>query len=206
MRGVERRTFLVLGAVALGLAGCTNQAPTPRPDGSATAAPETDPDDAVRSAVAASELALIASYRTAIEAHPELADELGPFLIHHEAHLARIAPERAAEAAGTGDGSPSAIASASGDGSTPGNAGSEGAAPSGNETGTASPTASPSATRPSAAETVAALADAEAAARRERIASCDAALDPALARNLVLIAASEAQHAAVLEDLAEGES
>ena len=197
MRGVERRTFLVLGAVALGLAGCTNQAPTPRPDGSATAAPETDPDDAVRSAVAASELALIASYRTAIEAHPELADELGPFLIHHEAHLARIAPERAAEAAGTGDGSPSAIASASGDGSTPGNAGSEGAAPSGNETGTASP---------AAAETVAALADAEAAARRERIASCDAALDPALARNLVLIAASEAQHAAVLEDLAEGES
>ena len=132
-----------------------------------------------------------------------LADELGPFLSHHEAHLARVAPERAAEAAGSGGGSASAVASPSAEGSAPSNSASAGAAPSGGEIVTDSPDASTSATATSVAETLATLADAEAAARRERIASGDAAIDPVLARNLVLIAASEAQHAALLGDLAE---
>jgi hypothetical protein len=51
---------------------------------------------------------------------------------------------------------------------------------------------------------LAALAAAETAARSERIAACDAALDPALARDLCLIGASEAQHATYLERARRG--
>jgi hypothetical protein len=49
--------------------------------------------------------------------------------------------------------------------------------------------------------TLARLAAAETAARAEHIRSCDAAAAPALARDLCLMAASEAQHAVVLSDL-----
>ena len=54
----------------------------------------------------------------------------------------------------------------------------------------------------SVGKTLAELAAAEAAAQRQRAAACDGAADPALARDLCLIAASEAQHAAALERLA----
>ena len=90
---VERRTFLVLGAAAVGLAGCTSNATEPGPPSApASPIPPEDPDARLREEVAASEVALIVAYRSAIEANPELAASLGPFLAHHEAHLARVAP------------------------------------------------------------------------------------------------------------------
>ena len=166
---MERRAFLVLGVAALGLAGCT-AGPEPAPTGPATGPPAGDPDDAIRDGVAEAESALIVGYRSAIAAHPELADQLAPFLTHHEAHLARVAPAHVAPSTSGLPPSPSA-----GD-ESPGS---------------------------SAAAALAALVDAESAARRARIGDCDAARDPALARALALIAASEAQHAAFLDQLAE---
>jgi hypothetical protein len=50
---------------------------------------------------------------------------------------------------------------------------------------------------------LAALADAESAAQAQRAAACDGAQDPALARDLCLIAASEAQHSSALATLAD---
>jgi hypothetical protein len=50
------------------------------------------------------------------------------------------------------------------------------------------------------------LAAAESAAQAQRATACDGASDPGLARDLCLIAASEAQHAAVLADFAARES
>ena len=121
-------------------------------------------------------LALIASYRSAIEVAPEeLAGRLEPLLAHHVAHLARVAPEAA----------------------------------------TPTPTASPGTARPDdsptepgdapavpALATVKALAEAESKAQAQRTDACDSALDAGLARDLCLIAASEAQHAEVLTRLA----
>jgi hypothetical protein len=46
------------------------------------------------------------------------------------------------------------------------------------------------------------LADAESAAQAQRATACDGAQDPGLARDLCLIAASEAQHAEALDVLA----
>jgi mannitol/fructose-specific phosphotransferase system IIA component len=46
------------------------------------------------------------------------------------------------------------------------------------------------------------LAELEAEATLQRIRACNGASDPDLARVLCLIAASEAQHAEVLDDLA----
>ena len=134
-----------------------------------------DPDAALRDEVAASEVALIAAYRSALEAHPELAADLAPFLAHHEAHLARVSPGSTA-----GEGTPVASASP-------------------RTSGSPSPV-------PSVAETVAALAAAESRAQAQRAAACDGAVDPGLARDLCLVAASEAQHAALLEGLASEEA
>ena len=171
--------FLALGAATLGLAGCTGQSPQPGPS-SAPTTPSTpdDPDAALRAEVAASEGALIAAYRAAIAADPQLAADLGPFLAHHEEHLARIAP-----------GSTSAR--------TP--------AASGSPNGSGSPEGSPP-PLPSIAETVAALASAERIAQAQRATACNRVVDPGLARDLCLAAASEAQHAALLEGLAGEEA
>jgi hypothetical protein len=169
MPHVERRTFLALGVAALGLAGCTGDRPSdaegesqpPRP-------PAQDPDAALRERVAASEAALIAAYRAALAAHPDLAPELEPFVAHHEAHLARVAADLANPSAPPG----------------------------------ASPTASDGDRDPgSVAATLERLAEAEAAALRDRVAACDAATNSVLARDLCLIAASEAQHQADLAAL-----
>ena len=166
---MERRTFLVLGAMAVGLTGCTLGTVEPDPTSSPPRSPApTDPDSRLRDEVAASEVALIAAYRAAIESTPELAADLEPFLAHHEQHLARVAPGFP-----VGPASPSASTSGSSE---------------------------PSDT--SVGKTLADLAAAEAAAQTQRAAACDGAADPALARDLCLIAASEAQHAAALERLA----
>ncbi len=79
----------------------------------------------------------------------------------------------------------------------------------GDDRGDAAPTASPAPTSPgplTAAQRAAlltALADAEARARRSRIADCDAADSGQLAHDLAQIAASEGQHAVALAALAD---
>ena len=169
---MDRRRFLVLSASALGLAGCTSDIDQPTPAPSPPEpAPAEDVDAALRERVAASELALIAAYRGAIAEFPERARTLADLLAQHEAHLARVAPDMAPPA------EPSAAASAPASASAP--AGQGDAAPI----------------------TLKALARAEAAAQAQHVASCDAAQDPALARDLCLMAASEAQHVAVLDTL-----
>ncbi len=214
---MERRTFLVLGAAAVGLAGCTSNATEPGPPSApASPIPPEDPDARLREEVAASEVALIVAYRSAIEANPELAASLGPFLAHHEAHLTRVAPgfsrgsgtsvaseSPSAPSRPTGgssdadDAAPSASLDATSSGSP------EDAAPSGSPDASAAPSGSP---EERASSVVSELAAAESAAHDQRATACDGAKDPGLARDLCLIAASEAQHAAALDDLAERES
>jgi hypothetical protein len=171
---VERRTFLALGAAAVGLTGCTS-GPADPDRTSAPTAPDVqrDPDAALREEVAASEVALIAAHRAAIAAHPELAAALAPLITHHEAHLARVAPGSAAASEGP--------------------------------QGTPAPTVEAQASL-AAAQTLAALAAAESQAQAQRASACDGAVDPGLARDLCLVAASEAQHAALLEGLADEEA
>ncbi len=70
---MERRTFLALGiaSAAIGVTGCTRGPAEPGP-ASAPPAPNApaDPDARLRDDVAASEVALIASYRLAIRENP----------------------------------------------------------------------------------------------------------------------------------------
>jgi hypothetical protein len=208
MPRVERRTFLALGVTVLGLAGCTQEPPSDVEGGSLPPRPPAqDPGAGLRGAVAASEVALIAEYRAALAAHPDLAPELGPLVAHHEAHLARVAPDPA---------NPSGVPASPG--SSPGSS----AAPGAPTIPSASDAADPSSSDPAAeastdpgaepdstaepdsrAETLGGLAAAEAAAHRDRVAACDAAEDSGLARDLCLIAASEAQHEVVVAALLE---
>lgn len=183
---MDRRTFLALCVVAVGTAGCTGPSddadPGPKP-------PPDDPDAAVRTDVAVSERALIALYATTLAAHPQLADALAPLRAHHEAHLARVGADPV--------GTPSGTASAPGSAPT----GVSTASPGSSGSDSASASARPAPT-PTVEESLAALAGAEDLARAQRITSCDAAASRSLARDLTLVAASEAQHAAVLEGLA----
>jgi hypothetical protein len=206
---VERRTFLVLGAAAVGLAGCTSDTSEPGPPSAqATTAAPSDPDARIREEVAASEVALIAAYRSAIGANPDLAADLEPFLAQHEAHLARVAPGFVSDV-----GTPVASTSPSASGppiGEPSAAGDPGTSPSGSLGAGTSPSGSPDAGTASsgspnsgASSVVAELAAAESAAQAQRATACDGAQDPGLARDLCLIAASEAQHAAALDDLGE---
>jgi hypothetical protein len=214
---VERRTFLVLSAAAVGLAGCTSDPSEPGPPSApATSAAPSDPDARIREDVAASEVALIAAYRSAIGANPDLAGDLAPFLTQHQAHLARVAPGLVADvgpplASMSASGSPSGEPSAAGEPNAAASGSSEaGASPSGFPESGDSPSGSPRASSsPSgssdagAASIVAELAAAESAAQAQRATACDGAQNPGLARDLCLIAASEAQHAAALGDLGE---
>jgi hypothetical protein len=187
---VERRTFLVLGAAALGLAGCTVD-PAPPAEPSPTPPPVPDRDADLRARVAASEAALVAAYRDILSAAPGLADRIEGFADHHLAHLARVAPDVDAEALVTaaGSGSPTSTASA------PGAGGSGSAGATGDATGAAEPV--------DVAALLARLAAAEARAHADRLTSCDSATSTALARDLCLIAASEAQHEQALTRLGE---
>ncbi len=200
MRRVDRRTFLVLTAGAVATAGCTSRSAEPAPPPSAPPR-DRDPDAGLRQRVAEAEQALITAYQGALARDPGLLTTLGPILRQHEAHRARVAPgwvpppaTRTAEPSSPQ--SPAVLPSADpADPASP--------SPTG-PGGTGDPTtgSAPGATTRSG--TLAALAAAEAAARGERIAACDAALDPTLARDLCLIGASEAQHATVLERAARG--
>lgn len=190
MPPVERRTFLVLGASLIGVSACTGDAVEVDPSPTVPRPPARDPDGPLRERVAAAERALIARYRTAITDSPGLAGTLAPFLAHHEAHLARVAP-------GTGAPEPSA----------------SGAAPSGSLAPSASAPPSPSASASASASTdspaardvlLRDLAEAERDAFRDRLSACDGAASGVLARDLCLIAASEAQHAAVLDAASAG--
>ena len=216
---MERRTFLVLGAAAVGLAGCTSDTSEPGPPSAqATTAAPSDPDARIREEVAASEVALIAAYRSAIGANPDLAADLEPFLAQHEAHLARVAPgfvsdvgTPVASTSPSASGPPIGEPSAAGDpGTSPSDSPGAGTSPSGSPDAGTSPTGSPGAGTASsgspnsgASSVVAELAAAESAAQAQRATACDGAQDPGLARDLCLIAASEAQHAAALDDLGE---
>jgi hypothetical protein len=223
---VDRRTFLVMGVAALGLAGCTTDTPEPpAPTGPSTPAGPDDPDAGLRATVARSEAELILAYRAAISTRPELASDLQPFLDHHEQHLERVVPGAdpqalvtpsagasqsplgaagsAADPGSTAPLEPSTSASLPGAADLPGRP--SGATDSG-ESGTGSEPL-PSAPAASATEqdgaAIAALADAERVAHVARVSACDGASTAGLARDLCLIAASEAQHAAVLDSLAE---
>lgn len=104
---MRRRTFLTAGLVVVATAGCTGDPDVPPP--SAPATEESDADARARSEVAQSESLLIELYHDYIAERPELATLLGPFLAHHEAHLARVAPGSATPtASGSAAASPSA--------------------------------------------------------------------------------------------------
>lgn len=194
---MDRRTFLVLAAAAVGTTGCTSPTPVPGPSSKAPIRPD-DPDSALRQRVAQSEVALLASYRAALAEDPSLAPTLEPIMRQHEDHLARVSRSADPSAAVT----PSAVAPAPTETTSPapasGASGSEAttgapSAPTSGSPATTLPTASPSPER-----VLVELSATESAARDQRIAACDAAVDPALARVLCLIGASEAQHAAAL--------
>jgi hypothetical protein len=76
------------------------------------------------------------------------------------------------------------------------------ASPSGSGGPTASPSGATDTSEASASSVLAGLAEAETVAQAQRATACDGAQDPGLARDLCLIAASEAQHAAAIEALA----
>jgi hypothetical protein len=204
---VERRTFLVLSAAVVGLAGCTSDPSEPRPTSAPpTSAGPNDPDRLLREDVAQSEVALIAAYRSAIQADPELVADLAPFLAQHEAHLARVAPGFAG--GGPVGGGPTS-GPATGSPTVPGFDSPPTAAtpPTASLSPTASPSNSANVTPDATASSVlAGLAEAETVAQAQRASACDGAQDPGLARDLCLIAASEAQHASALAGWAVRES
>lgn len=201
MPPVERRTFLALGVTALGLVGCTGELPAGPEGGSPPPRqPAEDPDSALRARVAASEAALVARYRDALAMHADLVAELGPFLAHHEAHLARVAPGAASASAAPSTVTPTPEESSDGNQPASPSASASGAPPGGDTAVSASPGASDPDSRAAA---VAGLAEAEGVAHRDRVDACDAAENAGLARDLCLIAASEAQHESALTALQE---
>lgn len=125
-------------------------------------------DDPVRADAIADEQRLIDSYRSAIAAHPDLADQLGPILTQHQAHSLDLGGPQA----------PTAPSAAESQSASPGSASAGGV--------------------PTASETITALREAERAAAAARIAGCGRAGTTELARLLSLIGASEAQHVAEL--------
>jgi hypothetical protein len=88
---LTRRTLLALPL----LAACTtggDEAPSPAP---------VDPDVALRAAAVAREEALLAEYDGLVAAYPVLGPLLGPLRADHAAHLAALAPDRAATPSAT---------------------------------------------------------------------------------------------------------
>lgn len=196
-RGMRRRTFLSGCAGALVVGGCTRDAdvdPGPR---------RPDPDARVRAAVGASERELLAAYAAVLAAHPQLRASLGAMMAHHGAHLTRItgepAPAQPTAAQPTAT-QPSATQPSATEPSA--------TQPSATEptptavTGTAAPGPAPGMATPRAALDL--LRAAERRARAQRVAACDLAVDATLARDLVLIAASEDQHGTRLGSLLAG--
>jgi hypothetical protein len=185
---VERRSFLGVLAAAgvLGLAGCTDTAPTPGPTGgSTTPAPSPGGDDELRQATADAEQQLITMYAIAIAtADTEVAERLRELQAQHVEHAQRLLPGREVSTS-----PPLPTASQPDSPSSPTGT----TAP----TGTGSPGPAVSAPR----VVLAGLRRAELVALDQRRAACVAATAPELVRSLCLIAASEAQHAEVLAAL-----
>lgn len=176
---MHRRTFLAGSACVLLAAGCTTDADVEPGPG------RRDPDERLRVAVADSERALLAGYSSVLAAHPDLSAQLGALVSHHRDHLARVTGEEA-DATPT-SGSPSAGSPSNG-ASSPTSGASQGPAPTASDLATAR-------------AALGFLRTAERRARAQRIEACDAAVSAALARDLVLIAASEDQHATRLATL-----
>lgn len=176
---MHRRTFLAGSACVLLAAGCTTDADVEPGPG------HRDPDERLRVAVADSERALLAGYSSVLAAHPDLSAQLGALVSHHRDHLARVTGEEA-DATPT-SGSPSAGSPSNG-ASSPTSGASQGPAPTASDLATAR-------------AALGFLRTAERRARAQRIEACDAAVSAALARDLVLIAASEDQHATRLATL-----
>ncbi len=170
---VDRRAFLLTCAATVATAGCTSTGPRPPAVPSEPPTVE-DPDAGIRAQVGRSERELIEAYALAVAAVPALRTALAPLAAHHGAHLLRV----------TGEAPPSEPAEA-----PPADARPTGAA------GGAAPV------DPPIEEVLAGLMAAEQRALAQRGASCDRAVDPDLARDLALIAASEAQHADVVQAL-----
>lgn len=114
---LTRRAALV-SVAALGLVGCTPERGLDRrrrEEEPAPVKPRVDPDVAVAAEVLAAETAVLALVRATAERHPALAGRLDPVAATHEAHTALLddaVPERATAAP-----SPTASGSASPDGS-----------------------------------------------------------------------------------------
>lgn len=181
---MHRRTFLAGSACVLLAAGCTTDADVEPGPG------RRDPDERLRVAVADSERALLAGYSSVLAAHPDLSAQLGALVSHHRDHLVRVTGEEAdatpADATPT-SGSPSAGSPSAG-ASSPTSGPPQGLAPTASDLATAR-------------AALGFLRTAERRARAQRIEACDAAVSAALARDLVLIAASEDQHATRLATL-----
>ncbi|HEX6888064.1 MAG TPA: hypothetical protein VF143_08150 [Candidatus Nanopelagicales bacterium] len=200
---MERRDFLVLGG-ALALGACT---PATRPTPPPPSEPASDPDADLRAATAASELALIAAYRTAITAFPELGSQLRPLAAQHESHLAAIDPAAASGAASAAPGTSSPGSAALGPVASPASSGGTSTPSSEDRVAEGSaPAAGDGPPAWTAAQALTALAEEESAAQQQRATACDGVQEAALARVLCLVAASEGQHAVVLTAWSEREA
>lgn len=189
---MDRRTFLgfTVAAGVAGLSGCTGSSPEPLPSGAVTTSVPPSDDDQVRAATFASEAELVGLYATAmVGAEPELAERLRGIQAQHLAHATRIRPgETVPTDPPPTTPSPTPVTPTTG-----------ASAASPGDSDAATDEASPSATAPVVATVLASLRAAERDALAQRRTACEQADDAALARTLALIAASEAQHADVLQ-------
>lgn len=184
--GTTRRAVLRAGALtvvsAAGASACTLGGSSPPSPPKATA------DDRVRAAVITDVSALVASYRAAIAALPDLVATAGSLLAEHEAHLRALGPYPSTVPSPS-PGSPTA-------GSPTPDATSGGAV--------ASPVAVTSSARPAATRAPSPLALATDKLRELELAAAPrtaaqaAGASPQLARLVASISACEAAHAAVL--------
>lgn len=202
---LTRRAALV-SVAAVGLVGCTPERGLDRRrrEDPAPVEPRVDPDVAVAAEVLAAENAVLALVRATVERHPALADRLDPVAATHEAHTALLddaVPEEATAAptpsasapVPAADPSPTASASptASGSPATP----AASVSPSPGDSETAVPR-----NRGRALQQVAA-AEQDLATRTKQQAF--KAQSGAFARVLGSMAASAAQHAALLAPTGE---
>lgn len=195
---LTRRAALV-SVAAVGLVGCTPERGLDRrrrEEDPAPVEPRVDPDVAVAAEVLAAENAVLALVRATVERHPALADRLDTVAATHEAHVALLddaVPEEATAA-------PSPTASAPVPAASPSPAASGSPAASVSPSPAAPETAVPR-NRGRALRQVAA-AEQDLATRTKQQAF--KAQSGAFARVLGSMAASAAQHAALLAPAAEG--
>lgn len=191
---LTRRAALV-SVAAVGLVGCTPERGLDRRRREEDPAPEeprVDPDVAVAAEVLAAENAVLAMVRATVERHPALADRLDPVAATHEAHTALLddaVPEEATAAPSPSASTP--VPTASGSPTTSGS-------PSPGDPETAVPRNRGPALRQVAA------AEQDLATRTKQQAF--KAQSGAFARVLGSMAASAAQHAALLAPTGEGDA